>query len=421
MAKLRELTLHILKKPLELVKAAATRFGTHTLVGERLVQLKPCLQATVVDRDYVAKKYKDTGNTIEDGGTGRRSYCNKGATCKKLIQEDDGFWVRVEKHVGATLPVFKFLRRVDTGSPTLGKLYSGWFELGEFLRGAASDFQKVALTKWMERWSYGHRGVAAAAYVVDPEFHSHDQASNKEVTEGYLETLEKIGILIEVRRMAESSNELHKLWKQRSELFDTDPKSWKVYTHYPKYPTKNTPAVKDFCRAVSQQLHLYRSRKGIFASEWVFEAAETMPAAAWWDTYGASVPELRSFALLLLSQPSSASICERINSEFAFVKDPRRNRLKHGKANKLVALFHNLRLLFRMKKPNYTEPMVGWNDEDRKTGITKYGVTHYEQAATVPKIPCPVRPPVVFIDLDEPEPVSLADDPAVENVDLQLV
>ena len=179
--------------------------------------------------------------------------------------------------------------------------------------------------------------------------------------------------------------------------------------------------MKDFCRAVSQQLHLYRSRKGIFASEWVFEAAETMPAAAWWDTYGASVPELRSFALLRLSQPSSASICERINSEFAFVKDPRRNRLKHGKVNKLVALFHNLRLLFRMKKPNYTEPMVGWNDEDRKTGITKYGVTHYEQAATVPKIPCPVRPPVVFIDLDEPEPVSLADDPAVENVDLQLV
>ena len=78
-------------------------------------------------------------------------------------------------------------------------------------------------------------------------------------------------------------------------------------------------------------------------------------------------------------------------------------------------------MLFRMKKPNYTEPMVGWNDEDRKTGITKYGVTHYEQAATMQKIPCPVRPPVVFIDLDEPEPVSLADDPEVENVDLQLV
>ena len=124
------------------------------------------------------------------------------------------------------------------------------------------------------------------------------------------------------------------------------------------------------------------------------------------------MPELASFAKLLLSQPSSASICERINSEFAFVKDPRRNRLKHKKANKLVALFHNLRLLFRMKRPNYTEPLLGWNDDDKKTGLVKYGVTHYEPvASTIRKIPCPVRPPVLtFVDhADEPEPLLSLD------------
>ena len=80
LAKLREMTLKILKKPLELVKAATTRFGAHTLVGERLLKLQPALQAAVCDKDYQAKKYTDTGNTIEDGGTGRRVYCNKGAT-----------------------------------------------------------------------------------------------------------------------------------------------------------------------------------------------------------------------------------------------------------------------------------------------------------------------------------------------------
>ena len=35
-------------------------------------------------------------------------------------------------------------------------------------------------------------------------------------------------------------------------------------------------------------------------------------------------------------------------------------RLSHEKANKLVALFHNLRLLKRMKTPNYTEPMIAY-------------------------------------------------------------
>ena len=61
---------------------------------------------------------------------------------------------------------------------------------------------------------------------------------------------------------------------------------------------------------------------------------------------------------MILAQPASASICERINSEFEFVKDRRRNRLSHYKANKLVRLFHNLRLLKRMKKPQYSEPMI---------------------------------------------------------------
>jgi hypothetical protein len=103
-----------------------------------------------------------------------------------------------------------------------------------------------------------------------------------------------------------------------------------------------------------------------------------MPAADWWhEMYGSSVPELQEIAMLVLSQPASASIIERINSEFAFVKDRRRNRLGHKKANLLVGLFHNLRLLKRMQKPTYTEPAIGWNDEEMKSGIVKYGVAKY--------------------------------------------
>ena len=71
------------------------------------------------------------------------------------------------------------------------------------------------------------------------------------------------------------------------------------------------------------------------------------------------------------------TICERINSEFAFVKDRRRNKLSHIKANKLVRLFHNLRLINRMNKPAYSEPAVGWLEEPEKAGILKYGVSNY--------------------------------------------
>lgn len=66
---------------------------------------------------------------------------------------------------------------------------------------------------------------------------------------------------------------------------------------------------------------MYQGKKGIFAREWVIESAEKMPAYMWWDQFGSSTPELQMVARLILAQPASASVCERINSEFAFIKD----------------------------------------------------------------------------------------------------
>ena len=78
---------------------------------------------------------------------------------------------------------------------------------------------------------------------------------------------------------------------------------------------------------------------------------------------------------MILAQPASASIIERINSEFEFIKDRRRNRLGHEKADKLVRLFHNLRLLKRMNKPRYTEPALAWSDDLDNSNVTKYSPT----------------------------------------------
>ena len=46
--------------------------------------------------------------------------------------------------------------------------------------------------------------------------------------------------------------------------------------------------------------------------------------------------------------------------------------------------------------------MVGWNEEDQKTRLIKFGVTHYElPGAQLKKIACPIRPPVIFQDADK--------------------
>ena len=213
--------------------------------------------------------------------------------------------------------------------------------------------------------------------------------------EGFYETLERIAILFKVRQMSDEDPGLAQLWAKRRQMIETNPLTQKTLENYPAYPTSDDRDVKQFCATVNAQLALYRGKKGIFARDWVMESAREMPAYMWWDQNGGSVPELQSFARMILAQPASASICERINSEFEFVKDRRRNRLSHAKANVLVGLFHNLRLLKRMKKPEYSEPAIAWTEDLEKSGVTKYlpgTSTGSPVSSLLLRTPPPLRP-----------------------------
>lgn len=367
-------------KTKELVKAAATRFGTNTLVGQRLLDLKQPLQATVVDSEYQALNIRDGPDIVEEGNAERVTRQNKGATAQSLVLDGSNtssFWSRVQTHVQTTLPAFKLLRRHDSSAPTIGKVYHGWFELGTAISHSDASYKDRFKAKFDDRWAYGHSDFAAAAYVVDPEFRGHDQASNDEVMNGFMNTVEKIALLRQVRSLQDLDGRYSTLWKKRRDLIAANPEKQNTYESYPTYPTTDDAAVMEYCKTVNEQLANYRDGVGVFSRAWVLKTAETMPAHRWWLQFGSSVSELQSFATMVLAQPASASICERINSEFAFVKDRRRNRLAHNKANKLVALFHNLRLMARKDKLNYVEPAVGWTDNDNESGITKYGVINY--------------------------------------------
>ena len=57
---LRNKVQQVFGKSKELKKAGATRMGTNTWVGERLSELKSCLQQVVVDPEYIKENYKDS-------------------------------------------------------------------------------------------------------------------------------------------------------------------------------------------------------------------------------------------------------------------------------------------------------------------------------------------------------------------------
>lgn len=186
-AVLRRKVSETLHKSCELKKAGATRMGTHTWVGERLEELKGCLQQSVVDPAYLAENYKDGPADVDIINGEKVAREHKGGTAKKFVLDDadGGFWANVRDHVSLTMPICKFLRRHDSSAPATGKVYHGWFEVGEHCSNSQVFYAPAVTEKHEARWKYAHTGVFAAAYVVDPEFFEHDYSSNEEVAHNH--------------------------------------------------------------------------------------------------------------------------------------------------------------------------------------------------------------------------------------------
>ncbi|KAL4571816.1 hypothetical protein LXL04_018581 [Taraxacum kok-saghyz] len=73
----------------------------------------------------------------------------------------------------------------------------------------------------------------------------------------------------------------------------------------------------------------------------------TMEPKNWWANFGAQTPLLQTLAFKLLGQPTSSSCAERNWSTYAFIHSLKRNKLTPSRAQDLVYIHNNLRLLSR--------------------------------------------------------------------------
>ncbi|KAK1378474.1 DUF659 domain-containing protein [Heracleum sosnowskyi] len=73
--------------------------------------------------------------------------------------------------------------------------------------------------------------------------------------------------------------------------------------------------------------------------------AVTMSPTSWWSTYGAKAPQLSEISLKVLSQPISSSSAERVWSTYSYIHNVKRNRLNSLRADKLVFIHSNIRLI----------------------------------------------------------------------------
>ena len=100
----------------------------------------------------------------------------------------------------------------------------------------------------------------------------------------------------------------------------------------------------------------------------------------WWQYHGSSLPTLLTLALKLLGQPCSSSYTERNWSTYKFIHSLKRNKMAPARAEDLVYVHSNLRLLLRHNEEyvNVATEMWdiagdSWNDSDihGRVGILK--------------------------------------------------
>jgi hypothetical protein len=99
------------------------------------------------------------------------------------------------------------------------------------------------------------------------------------------------------------------------------------------------------CDKIRQQLSQYMLGQGAFGTNHALRDRGNLSSLAWWNFYGGGTPQLQCLATRVLSQVVNTSSAERCWSTYSFIHNVKRNRLNAGRAESLVYVHYNLRLL----------------------------------------------------------------------------
>jgi hypothetical protein len=216
-------------------------------------------------------------------------------------------------------PAFTLLRLVDGNGAVMGKVWNACLAVQLAIQAGVdhltSGQKRQVEVAWGRRWTMLHVDLHAAAFTLDPEFHGHEsRRTDLELKAGFHAVL---------GRMLSEEAQIRAL-KQHTE---------------------------------------YSSKDGVWGHDVTWKLAKVVPAHAWWMEYSAAAPDLAEVAIRVLSQVSSACCCERNWSTYDFIHSKLRNRLTPARAESLVYVFSNLRLLKKSTDVSYEEEFPEWAED----------------------------------------------------------
>lgn len=322
---------------LELLKVAKTRFGSHHILLRRLTQCRESLVTTIFVRAW-----KDWLNS----GDERTKELGREVTA---TIKDEEFWDEIDNILAITKPIYRMIKFADGEGQKMGEIYEKMDcmigEISDVMKNnkRESDHEKmneIMISRWEKMNIPMHcLGFALNPYYYDVNYlqspapgEESRRAPNcdREVVQGVLRAFDKIGEDEEERRV------------------------------------------------LRHQLASFQGKEGMFGSLAAKIDAVTMSPISWWSTYGAETPQLSEIAIKVLSQPISSSSAERVWSTYSYIHNIKRNRLNSVRADKLVYIHSNIRLISRFTSSYNDGPYRKW-DIDAETSYLDDSVAKLDE------------------------------------------
>ncbi|XP_021656850.2 uncharacterized protein LOC110647363 [Hevea brasiliensis] len=284
----------------DLIRPAVTRFATAFLTLQRIHKHKTNLKKMFTSEEWTKSEWakEPAGKKVSS------------------IVMMPTFWTNMAYVLKIFGPLIRVLRLVEGEKmPAMGYIYKAMDRAKEAIAksfGENEEKYKAIFEIIDKRWEGQlHQPLHAAGYYLNPEFFY----SNADI---YQDEKVMLGLYKVMQRLIPSEEEQDKIVKQ---------------------------------------LILYQNVEGIFGIDMAVRNRKTISPVDWWKAYGSSAPNLRNFAIKVLSLTCSASGCERNWNIFEHIHNKKRNRLAQQRLNDLVFVKYNRALKRRHDARDYIDPI----------------------------------------------------------------
>ncbi|GJZ27990.1 zf-BED domain-containing protein [Tanacetum coccineum] len=225
----------------ELLRPGATRFATSYLTLCRLYELKGALISMFASEEWENSNFAKS---------------QAGKNVESIVLDNVGFWRSVNTCCTAAIPLIKVLRMVDSDSPAMGFILDAMVNAKKEIKNMYKDVQsryQPVLDIIDQRWENQlQRPLHVAGYYLNPQMqhNSEDVLFNKSTFYKCLETM---------------------------------------------------CGDENLSKKIDLQLDLFKKSKGLFNYSTAKLTRKGKSPADWWDSFGDDTPELKQFALCVLS------------------------------------------------------------------------------------------------------------------------